>query len=73
MMTYGTVIAACSPNANAETRGKMLMTLMQDKNGNLNEKQSIGMKDVKYTFSSSAITGLMFFVENRTDADSSGT
>ena len=69
MMTYGTIIAACSPHANTETRGKMLLTLMQDENGNLNKKQSIGMKDVKYTFSSSEITGLMFFVENRTDAD----
>ncbi|GHV50264.1 hypothetical protein FACS1894216_02130 [Synergistales bacterium] len=70
MLSMGYLIGVCNPELSPDTRGKLITTLMQDKNGKLNAKQSVGAGDIKYTFTSSNVTGIAFYVENRADADS---
>ena len=42
---------------------------MNNPAGGLNEEKSVLVEDVKYTFTSSEVVGIMFFAENKDDAN----
>lgn len=67
MLSMATIITTLSPQLSKEEKGGLLLELLGNKNGDLNENKSVVVKDIKYTFMSSEIAGIMFFAENKND------
>jgi hypothetical protein len=67
VFSLGCLMAVFSPEMSASDRGTLLTQLVNDGAGQLNENKSVTKGDITYTFMSSDITGIMFFVENKND------
>lgn len=65
----GLLIKTVSPQLSGSERGKIIKKLMNNPAGGLNEEKSVLVEDVKYTFTSSEVVGIMFFAENKDDAN----